>query len=255
MILNVNDISMFDWVIATILLLFLLRGLCIGFVRQLAATIALVGSWWVASEYAGLVMPYMENVIHRPGAVFFISFGGLFLLSALIFSLISQLLHKALEVNILGWANRMAGGLLGVARGALVIVLLYMLVAALLPASDPLFDRSLSVPYLNQGSGLIRQFIRDVSIRSDLKPKPAKKRKHEEKQMPLPKTALPATTEKVETAIIPDQAEPVQQEPAVLDQGPNNMEYEEPVIIPNQDEPVQMPEPEQRGHQDTTEPR
>ncbi|MCW5199977.1 hypothetical protein VU05_04640 [Desulfobulbus sp. F1] len=49
MTLNLNDISTFDYIIAGILTLFLLRGLCIGFVRQLAATAA----WWAVIGWQG----------------------------------------------------------------------------------------------------------------------------------------------------------------------------------------------------------
>lgn len=218
MTLNLNDISTFDYIIAGILTLFLLRGLCIGFVRQLAATAALVGSYWLAGEYVGQVMPYVEGFIDRPGAVFLVSFGSLFLLSALVFTLIGSLLHKVLEVSLLGWANRFAGGLLGVARGGLVTVLLFMLLAAVLPAAHPLFEGSLTVPYLGQGAEIIRQFIRNVSVRDDLKPMPPEEIKDEQKQEQKKpgKGQLPVDGEKVKPVTIPDETEPqsmpVQQE-------------------------------------------
>ncbi|CAK8711832.1 MAG: membrane protein required for colicin V production [Candidatus Electronema aureum] len=216
MTLNLNDISTFDYIIAGILTLFLLRGLCIGFVRQLAATAALVGSYWLAGEYVGQVMPYVEGFIDRPGAVFLVSFGSLFLLSALVFTLIGSLLHKVLEISLLGWANRLTGGLLGVARGGLVTVLLFMLLAAVLPAAHPLFEGSLTVPYLSQGAEIIRQFIRNVSVRDDLKPMPPEEIKGEQEQKKLGKEQLPVDGEKVKPVTIPDETEPqsmpVQQE-------------------------------------------
>ena len=253
MAFNVHDITVFDWVVAAILFLFLVRGLWVGFVRQFVATIALGGSWWVASEYAGLAMPYVENFVQRPGAVFFLSFGGLLLLSTLIFALIGQLLHKVLEVNLLGWANRLAGGLLAVARGSLLIVLVYMLVAALLPASHPWFAGSLSVPYLAQGSDIVRQFIRDVTIRKDLKPRPAEKPSQQELEG-LPQTVPPQTAEKVETVTIPDQGEApeFEQESALPDQENKTPEGEDPILMPTQGEPVLLP-PEQNSQEDTVE--
>ncbi|MCW5199976.1 CvpA family protein [Desulfobulbus sp. F1] len=176
----------------------------------------MVGSYWLAGEYVGQVMPYVEGFIDRPSAVFLVSFGSLFLLSALVFTLIGSLLHKVLEVSLLGWANRFAGGLLGVARGGLVTVLLFMLLAAVLPAAHPLFEGSLTVPYLGQGAEIIRQFIRNVSVRDDLKPRPPEKIKDEQEQKKPGKDQLPVDGEKVETVTIPDETEPqsmpVQQE-------------------------------------------
>jgi membrane protein required for colicin V production len=152
-------------------------------------------------------MPYVQQFIERPGAVFLVSFGGLFLLSALFFTLIGHWLHNVLEVNLLGWLNRITGGILGVVRGALVTVLLYMFLAAVLPSAYPLFEGSVAVPYLNQGAEIIRQFIRDVSVRNDLKPKPAQKANAQEKKPS--KTQAPAETKKVESTTIPDQVEPI----------------------------------------------
>jgi len=204
MTLDVNSISNFDYIIAGIVAVFLLRGLCIGFVRQLAATAALVGSYWLAAEYTGEVIPHVQQLIARPGAVFFLSFGGLFLLFALLITLIGQLLQKVLEVTLLGWADRLAGGLLGAVRGALVVTLLFMFLAAVLPSGHPFFADSLTVPYLTQGAELVRQVIRDVKVRDDLKPLPPEQEKKKAgQQLPAPavdkkleqKPALPVSTQ------------------------------------------------------------
>jgi membrane protein required for colicin V production len=204
--MTLNDISTFDYIIAGILTFFLLRGLCIGFVRQLAATVALVGSYWLAGEYVGQVIPYVQQFVTRPGAVFLVSFGGLFLLFALIFTLIGHWLHNVLEVNLLGWLNRITGGILGVARGALVTVVLYMFLAAVLPSAHPLFEGAVTVPYLSQGAEIVRQFIRDVSVRDDLKPRALQKAKAQEKKPG--KVQDPTEAKKVESTTIPDQPEP-----------------------------------------------
>jgi membrane protein required for colicin V production len=201
MTLTLNDISTFDWIIAAILALFLLRGLCIGFVRQLAASVALIGSYWLAGEYVGEVIPLVKEFIQRPGAVFLVSFVGLFLLSLLLFALIGQLLHKMLEVSLLGWTDRLAGGILGVARGAVVVTLLHMFLSAALP---PLFADALTVPYLDQGAAIVRQFIRNVSVRDDLKPRPPEKVKKEQgsKAQPAAKV-MPGTIPDSETPAPP----------------------------------------------------
>lgn len=261
-----NDISTLDWIIAAILLFFLLRGLCIGFVRQLAATAALAGSWWAAGEYASQVTPYVKGFIDQPGMIFFASFGILFLFSALILTLIGQLLYKMLEVSLMGWADRLTGSLLGIARGALVAVLLYLPVTALLPAAHPLFAKSLTVPYLNQGADMIRQFIRDESMRNDLRPRPPERSKQQRKQHgPVPNLP-PAPPEQGGQRVIPQQMEPIPMpEQSLENRGPipggppeqpphDRMEEPvpfprdgEPVIIPYQEEPESMRPPEEES--------
>lgn len=203
--INWHEISSFDYIIAGILTIFLLRGLCMGFVRQLAAAAALIGSSWLAGAYAGLIrawaqqyLPLPKELVGQPAMMFWLSSGTIYLLFILIFFLIGKLL----QAKSPGWTDRMAGGLLGIARGAFVIALLFMFLAAALPASHPLFEGSLAAPYLGQGTQFIRQFIRDAAVREDLRPKPPETA--DQPEYPPP----PADGTLVMPDAIPDQDEP-----------------------------------------------
>ncbi len=232
--INWHEISIFDYSIAGILAIFLLRGLCIGFVRQLAAAAALVGSCWLAGAYAGQALPLLEpylpppdELVIQPAVLFWLSFGGLYLLVMLVFTLIGTML----KVKLLGWTDRMAGGLLGLARGAFVAALLFMLLTAVLPLRHPLFESSLTVPHLSQGAEIIRQFIRDVNIRNDLRPMPP-----QEAQAPLEpaEEQLPPADG---TLVLPDDAIPDQGEsqlpPAAPEQEELNGEQEQSIPAEN----------------------
>lgn len=215
--INWYEISIFDYSIAGILTIFLLRGLCIGFVRQLADAAALIGSCWLAGAYAGQVMPlarhYLplpEELVSQPAVMFWLSLGGIYLLVMLVCTLISKLL----DVKVFGWTDRMAGGLLSLARGAFITMLLFMLMATVLPARHPLFEASLTAPYLSQGAESIRQFIHDAKIRDDLQP-----RSEETAQQPDPVPPAPADGTLVAPDLIPDQGE-TQQPPAPEDNRP-----------------------------------
>ena len=192
-----NDITSFDYIIALILFIFLIRGLWIGFVRQLAVSFALVGSYWLAGRYVSLVMPSVEQVIDNPKMVFLASFVGLFLISTVLFILIGKLLNTIMEFTLLGWFDRFTGGLLGLVRGAAVIVLLYMILSSFLPPSHYLLRNSLLAPYLGQGAEIIRQFIEDTRVRKELQPlKPEDKGKARQPEAtPAPPAQLPEAPE------------------------------------------------------------
>lgn len=199
--MTLNDLTSFDCIIAIILAFFLLRGFCIGFVRQAASIAALTGSYWLAGEYVGEIILYVKDIVDRPGAVFLISFGGLCLVFTMLFAMIGHLLRRMLEVKLLGWSNRFAGGLLGLARGGLVAMLLHMILASALSPSHHLFQNSLTAPYLGKSAEFIRQFIRDAKAREDLKPKIPLPAPKEEKSGGQGKPAA----EKVLPVTIPDQ--------------------------------------------------
>ncbi|MCL2789356.1 MAG: CvpA family protein [Desulfobulbus sp.] len=160
--------TFFDLVVAAIVLLFLVRGVWIGFVRQLAAFFALVGSYGIAGQYADRVLPWTEKFVDNPRVTFFVSFAILFIVSALVFTLIGKVLHRFLQITLLGWLDRLAGLVLGCAKAALVASLLYMLLASTLSTTNDMLRKSYSGPYLKQGAEWLRSFINDPHLRDYL---------------------------------------------------------------------------------------
>ncbi len=197
--ISLGDLTSFDVIVALIFLVFIIRGVWIGFMRQLTTFLALVGSYWLAGRYSGQLMPYVEQFIENPKMVFLASFALLFLVSALIFILAGKVLHRVMEISLLGWFDRFLGLLLGGVKGAVVAVLLFMILASSLSASNDLFRKSLSSPYLSQGAEVIRKIIHDPQIRKlfvpreqaikpDALPGPeAKIRKEESQEQEKPK--------------------------------------------------------------------
>ena len=198
--ISLGDLTSFDVIVALIFLVFIIRGIWVGFMRQLTTFLALVGSYWLAGRYSGQLMPYVQQIVENPKMVFLASFALLFLVSALIFILAGKVLHRVMEISLLGWFDRFLGMLLGGVKGAVISVLLFMILASSLSASNDLFRKSLSSPYLSQGAEMIRKIIHDPQIRElfvprepaikpDALPGPAAKLiKEEEKKQEKPKS-------------------------------------------------------------------
>lgn len=198
--ISFGDLTSFDVIVALIFLVFIIRGVWIGFMRQFTTFLALVGSYWLAGRYSGQLMPYVQQVVENPKVVFLASFALLFLVSALIFILAGKVLRRVMEITLLGWFDRFLGLLLGGVKGALVAVLLFMILASSLSASNDLIKKSLSSPYLSQGAEMVRKIIHDPEIRKQFVirepaikagalPGPeAKVIKEEEKEQEKPKT-------------------------------------------------------------------
>ncbi len=180
--ISFNNFNSFDIVIGVIFLFFTLRGGWIGFMRQLAAFLALVGSYWIAGRYSNLLMPYIGDFIQNPKLVFFASFGLLFCISALLFILGGKVLHKVMEITLLGWFDRFLGVVLGAAKALVLASFLYMVLASSLSASNNLLKNSMSSPYLAQGAAILHQLIQDPQLQKYFIPrKPA-----------IPKETIPA---------------------------------------------------------------
>lgn len=166
-----TDLTYFDLVVAGIFLLFLARGIWIGCIRQLAAFFALVGSYYLAGQYAARLLPFTERLVDNPKLIFLCSFGLIFLAAAMGFTLIGKLLHRILQVTLLGWLDRIFGLLLGGVKAAVVASLLYMVVASSLSTTNDLLRKSYTSPYLKQGAELLQRYIDDPRLRTYFLPK------------------------------------------------------------------------------------
>ncbi len=162
--ISLADITSFDVIVALILLVFVVRGAWIGFMRQLAAFLALVGSYWLAGSYSRELMPYVGKFIENPKLVFLVSFALLFCFSALLFIMAGKVLHRVMEISLLGWFDRFLGFLLGAVKGAVLASLLYMFLASSLSASNDLLKKSISSRYLAQGADILHQLISDPQL-------------------------------------------------------------------------------------------
>jgi len=166
--------SSFDLIVAAICLLFMVRGVWIGFMRQLAAFFALVGSYWIAGRYSGILIPYVRDYIANPKMVFYVSCVLLFCISAILFILAGKVLHKVMEISLLGWFDRFLGLVLGAVKGVVLASFLYLVLASSLSSTNDLLRRSISGPYLAQGAAILHQLIQDPQLRHYFTPrKPA----------------------------------------------------------------------------------
>lgn len=160
--------TILDGVVFLLVLFFLVRGLWVGLIRQLAAFFALIGGYWLAARYHGLVVPYVEGYIENPKVTFLVCFACIFLLAILGFGLLGRLVRKVLEIALLGWFDRVLGGVLGVVKAYIFASLLFMFLASSLSATNSILPKSLSTPYLQFGAEQLRVLIHDSKLQQYL---------------------------------------------------------------------------------------
>lgn len=159
-------ITWLDLIVAVIFLYLILRGAWTGFMRQLAALLALAGSYVIAAQYTAALIPYTKRFVDNPKLVFLISFICLFFAAALLFSLLGRVMHRLMQITLLGWFNLLLGISLGALKAALLASLLYMVLASTLSATNTVLSQSLTAPYLRQGAQLLQALINDPKLRA-----------------------------------------------------------------------------------------
>ncbi|PIE56090.1 MAG: colicin V production protein [Desulfobulbus propionicus] len=167
----IADVSVFDMIVVCILFFFMIRGGWIGFMRQLAAFFALVGSYLLAGQYSGELVPHVQGFLENPRLVFLVSFGLMFLLFAAGFILLGKLLRKVMELTFLGWFDRLLGLGLGLVKGVVLTSMLYMFLASSLSSTNDMLKKSLVSPYLQLGASELQRWINDPEIRKYFLPK------------------------------------------------------------------------------------
>ena len=169
--ISLGDITSFDVIVTLLFLLFVIRGTWIGFMRQVAFFLALILSYILAGQYTGQMIPFVSNFITSPKAVFFISFGIMFILCAVFLILFGKVLGLIMEVTLASWFDRVLGFMLGSVKGFLVTSMLYMIMSSGPSSANDLVKKSITSPVLSQGADFVQQLILDPEMRSRFLPK------------------------------------------------------------------------------------
>lgn len=166
-----NELTYFDLVVGCLALVFLVRGAWIGFMRQLGAFIALVGSFSFAGHAVDRILPLTEQWVNNPKLTFLVSFVLIFAVAALVLTLIGRLLQRLLRIGSPGGLDRLAGLVLGAVKAAVVVSLLYMVLASTLSTTNELLRKSCTGPWLKQGAVGLQALIDDPRLRRSFLPK------------------------------------------------------------------------------------
>ena len=179
----------FDFVIIALLLLFTIRGLWIGFLRQITTLVALVVGYVIAGQYHDKLFPFLRGLTENPHAVFWISYVILFGITYVLTMLLGKGLAKVVELTVAGWFDKLLGGGLGVVKAGILIVLLNMVLSGILAPENSMLRSCQFCPQVSQATEYFRSLIKDDTMRQAfLQKKPAISEKSEktEKQKSLP---------------------------------------------------------------------
>lgn len=116
-----------DIVLAIPMLWFLYRGLRNGLIIELASLAALILGIYVALHFSFYVEGWLvDNFEIGEKYLYIISFALTFIIVAVLVFLAGKIIHKLVGIIFLGFLNRLAGGIFGLLKAALVLsVILY----------------------------------------------------------------------------------------------------------------------------------
>jgi uncharacterized membrane protein required for colicin V production len=140
-----------DLIIATVLLIATYKGWARGFVSELGGAIAVTAALLTPWFYNGCLDGQIQTITHLgPGSVHVIGMFGTGLLTYIVVLVLARLLGRIAKLPVLGLGNALGGGLIGFAKGA-ILLWLVLFISLFFPLSPDIradLHRSIFAPYL-----------------------------------------------------------------------------------------------------------
>ena len=131
-----------------------------GFVREALSIIAWVGAGFITFYGFSAVYAIVDPLVHNPLLSNLIAWGGLFVAALIMLTIITGVVAGTVRSSGLSPIDRTLGFIFGLARGAFIVSLAYLLLDLAQVNERPEWLRDAkSVPYLQQGANAIRNFL------------------------------------------------------------------------------------------------
>jgi len=156
-----NPMNAVDVAIISVTVLSCLFGLWRGLIKEVLSLVSWVAALVLARLYSDTVAEMLVGVVANEGARYITAFVVVFIAVMMVGTLINKLMSKLLNITGLNFINRLLGGVFGVARGV-VIVLVVMFIANVFVSETPLWQESQLIPH---GMSMIewsRTYIEDL---------------------------------------------------------------------------------------------
>lgn len=119
--------NLFDLLILLTLLVATLIGAWRGFVREVISALTWILAFVFAWLFAGSLSTLFSGFLDEPVVRHLLAFGLIFVVIFALGMVASWLIHKIIPPKrILRFANMALGGLVGVARGAVIVIILFL---------------------------------------------------------------------------------------------------------------------------------
>ena len=156
------DVNAFDVLLLVLVGLLVLLGVLRGLTRLLIGTGALVAAFMLAAQFHRQVAVSMVRVVEMPEPVANLAaYLAIFLGTMLAGSLVASVLGRLLKTTMLGWADRLAGGAVGLVAALLAAALVILPVVAYATSGAAVLRNSVLAPYVTVVADIANQFVPD----------------------------------------------------------------------------------------------
>ncbi len=125
-----------DVVVLAVLAVSALLAFMRGLVQEVLGVGAWIGAAFLALALRPAVAPLLQGSVEPPWLADAVAMGGVFLVVLLVLKILIGLVARRVQDSMLGGTDRALGLLFGLARGAFLVLVAYILGGMVLPATD-----------------------------------------------------------------------------------------------------------------------
>ncbi|MFH1076579.1 MAG: CvpA family protein [Pseudomonadota bacterium] len=141
--MNILDIG-----ICVVTCYFFVRGVFGGILREVASILGAVLGYIVAYNYYRPLAGCLSLVTSERNIQDIVAFSLIFSLIVLASGLLGSLARRFAKVLLVGWADRILGGVFGLGKGVFIVSVLLLALAAFLPKKPVIIEKSVLARYI-----------------------------------------------------------------------------------------------------------
>ena len=139
----------FDILILVILGYSLVRGLFRGLVKEISSIIGVFGGFYAAYTYYQTLAKLISRLIHDVSYLNIVSFLIIFCGVLIAVSVLGVIIKYLLNITFLGWVDRIGGVIFGVAKGVLIVSVIFISLTTFLPQGSAFIKNSVLAPHVS----------------------------------------------------------------------------------------------------------
>jgi len=160
------DIHWIDIVILGTLILMFAFSCWKGFIKEAFSLGSLFFSILIANQFDEMLAPYLHDVFSTKLVSEVAAFIIIFIVSVILLRYIGRLIQEKFvnDSSTLNFLNRAGGGVLGLAKGMLILIIVLIPVMNIPPAKDYVYDNSQYVGYVESSAILLTSISTGESL-------------------------------------------------------------------------------------------
>lgn len=148
--------SFLDVVFGVITLIFVVRGLFRGLLKEILSTLGMIGAWWLGGKYGSVVADALGSWFDSRGLAELVGYLVVFFAVMAVVKFLTWVLAKILKASPAAWIDMPGGVLVGLAKAWLLCCIVLAGLLAYLPDAG-FIKSSVLVPYLRPGAEYLQK--------------------------------------------------------------------------------------------------